>query len=387
MIRPTVSFGRIAGIRIGAHWSVLVITALLAVGLYSGALPAGAPGEPEVVYAVTALLVSVAFLVCLTGHEMAHALAARRYGVRVDGITLWLLGGVSVLQDEAPSPRAELAIAGAGPATSLAFGALGGIAAALAGLWSAPRLLLVALVWLAVTNLMLGLFNLIPGAPLDGGRVLRAILWQRRGDRDSAQLSADRAGIGIGTALVLVGLGLVLVLNDFTGLWLSLIGWFLISAARRESEQVRMHGALGSLRVGDIMAPDPVCGYEHQIVNDFLHEVALRTHHRVFPVVDLDRRLTGVVSLSVIARLTPAQRNQQRLRDIMLPAGRFVAVSADQPVEEAAGLMRSVQPLVPVVAGGKLVGVLSITDVSRAVELADLLTPPATRTVAVSDEH
>src|SRR5512139_1938422 len=182
-MRQTVRLGRFAGIPVGVHWSVFVIMLLLVQGLAVAILPAGAAGQAAVVYWGVAVVVAVLFLAALLAHELAHALVARHYGVRVRAITLWLLGGVAELDGEAPHARGDLLIALAGPLVSLASAGLFAAAAAFASAWGAGSLAVTALAWLAVVNAILGLFNLLPGAPLDGGRVLAATLWWVRGDR------------------------------------------------------------------------------------------------------------------------------------------------------------------------------------------------------------
>src|SRR5690606_35761152 len=178
------------------------------------------------------------------GHELAHALTARRYGVEARRITLWLLGGVSELDTDAPTPRAEFLIAAAGPAASLVFGGVAAVGTLLAGFAGASPLIVVALTWLAGVNVLLAVFNLLPGAPLDGGRIVRAVMWRLRGDKDRAQIAANRAGVVVGILLAALGGLQILFLNNFGGLWLALIGWFLISAARAETTGVRLRRAL-----------------------------------------------------------------------------------------------------------------------------------------------
>ena len=193
-MREPVRFGKVAGIPVGAHWSVLVVLLLVAEGMAMVVLPELVPDHSPVAYWLAGLLTALIFLGSLLAHELAHALVARTYGLSVQRITLWMLGGVSLLGGEPPTPRADLRVALAGPLASVAV-AVGSAALAMAGqVLGAPDLAVATAAWLATMNAVLSVFNLLPGAPLDGGRVLRAFLWRRLGDRDRAEIAAARSG-------------------------------------------------------------------------------------------------------------------------------------------------------------------------------------------------
>jgi Zn-dependent protease len=372
VMRQSFRLGRVGGIAIGVHWSVVVIAALLASGLATSVLPTAAPGWSGEAYTLAALAVTLVFFACLLAHELAHALLARRFGVAVPRITLWLLGGVSELEDEPRTPGAAFLIAAAGPVTSLVLGLVSAGGAMLADSLRASTMVVTCLVWLAGINLILGVFNLLPGAPLDGGRVLHAILWRVRKDRVAAQVAADRAGVVVG--LLLAGLGLVelLFVGNLSGLWLVLLAWFLISAANAETAQVRVRAALDGHVVADLMATEPVAGYDGQTVDVFVAKVATSSHHRVFPVIDLDRRVVGIVHLADLVEVPVRLRESRRLRELTRPA---TVVSPTDPALEAAKALGPLHPLVPVVQAGRLVGVVSLGDLNRAVELAALQSP------------
>jgi Zn-dependent protease len=366
-VRQSFRFGRLAGIDLGVHWSVVVIAALLAFGVADGVLPATAPGYTTASYVAAGLILAVSFFLCLLAHELAHALLARHYKIAVPRITLWLLGGVSELDGEAPTPGAELVIAAAGPVTSLVIGGASLVAAAAVGVGG---LVGVCLAWLAGVNLILGVFNLLPGAPLDGGRVLHAALWKVRGDRLRAQIAADRAGVVLGLILATIGLVEILFFREFSGLWLLLLAWFLISAANAERMDASVHSALDGIYVRDIMTLDPVCGYDGQTIDNFIDAVASDARHRVFAVIDLDRAVVGVVHLADLRRVPPDDRTFRRLRTVARPAA--VVLSPDQPAADAVGALSAWNPLAPVAADGHLVGTVSAEDVQRAIDLARL---------------
>jgi Zn-dependent protease/CBS domain-containing protein len=371
-MRQSFRLGRVGGITIGVHWSVLVITALLAFGLATSVLPTAAPGWSGETYTLAALIVTVAFFACLLAHELAHALLARRFGLAVPRITLWLLGGVSELEDEPRTPGTAFLIAAAGPVTSLVLGGLAAAGGMIADALRAPTMVVTCLAWLAGINLILGLFNLLPGAPLDGGRVLHAILWRIRKDRVEAQVAADRAGVVVG--FLVAGLGLVelLFVGNLSGLWLVLVAWFLISAANAETAQVRIRAALEGHVVADLMAAEPVAGYDGQTIDVFVAKVAAASRHRVFPVIDLDRRVVGIVHLADLVQVPAELRDTRRLRELVRPTA---LVAPADPAIEAAKALGPLRPLVPVVQDGHLVGVVSLGDLNRAVELAALRSP------------
>src|SRR5512139_482106 len=258
MVRATMRLGRIAGVEVGVNWSALVIVLLIVSGLAGGQLPRAYPGHNAVLYVVAAVVAAVLFLASLLAHELAHAAVARRNRVEVQSITLWLLGGVAQLKGEARSPGSDFRIAVVGPLTSVGAGLLFGVFATVAVLLDADRMLTGLLAYLAATNILLAVFNLLPAAPLDGGRVLRAALWQRTGDRERAAVTAARSGRVFG--FLLAGLGLVQTLftETWNGIWLVLVGWFLVSAATAEEQQARTTSKLSGLRASDVMTSGPV---------------------------------------------------------------------------------------------------------------------------------
>jgi Zn-dependent protease/CBS domain-containing protein len=373
-MRQTLRLGRIAGIAVGVHWSVLVIMALLVEGLASVVLPNAAPGQPWPVYVLVAIAGAVLFLISLLAHEVAHALMARRFGIRVERITLWLLGGVTEFAVEPPTARADLLVAGVGPLTSLAAGLGSGAAAVATAALHAPSVVTAVFAWLSLINVLLAVFNLLPGAPLDGGRVLRALLWHRLHDRNRAALAAARAGHGLGVLLVLLGIAELLIIRNFGGLWLALLGWFLISASNVEASAARYHALLGRIPVRAAMHADPVCGHPQQSVSDFVNTVAVHSGHRAFPLRDAAGHPAGVVRLTDVGRVPPADRTRVTLSQVATPAKMVPVVEADQPLADvAAGIARDWLTLV--VDNGILIGVLSTDDLTHASEIAKLSLP------------
>lgn len=240
-MRSTIRLGRIFGINVGVHWSVLVIAGLLGFALTDGVADAG-------LWAVVVPTVFV-FLACLLAHELAHSVVAERNGLRVKGITLWLLGGIAQLAAPMPSAGAEFRIAAAGPAMSYAlagmFFAGSGVAHALGG----SALLVSAFDWLAFVNIVLGTFNLIPAAPLDGGRILASAIWAVTKDRTRADVFATRVGQGFGGLLLAVGLVGPLVGVPYVSVWTALMGVFVLRVATAELRYARAVGRFATIPV------------------------------------------------------------------------------------------------------------------------------------------
>lgn len=378
-MRQTIKLGNVAGIPVGMHWSVVVIMVLLAQGLAMTLLPNEAPGLPALTYWVVALGVTVVFLAALLAHEAAHAIVARHYGVKVKSITLWLLGGVAQLEGEAPHARGDLAIAIAGPLTSLATSVLFGFGAFAASRGDASRIILAALVWLAVVNLVLAVFNMLPGAPLDGGRVLRAALWWVRGDRLAAQRTAGRAGIVMGGLLIAAGIFEIVFTANLSGIWLMLLGWFLVAAARAEDVDAQIRSRLAGITVADVMSSPVITAGESQTVESFVETIVRDHPHRIYPVLSIDGRLTGLITLGRLSRIPAAQRSSVRLAGIKTLLESVVTLHpGDQLAEVAAKVMASGWRTAIVVEGDTVVGVVSVTDITKTMELARLgATPPA----------
>ncbi|GHE13554.1 site-2 protease family protein [Streptomyces alanosinicus] len=364
----TLPLGRIAGVRIGLHWSVLVIFALITVALAHGRLPATHPGHSPVAYWALAVLTAVVFFVSLLAHELAHAVVARRNGVQVEGITLWMLGGAARLRGEAPSPAAELRIAGVGPLTSLLAGAVfAGVAAGLHAL-HASGLVVEAIVWLAAINVLLAVFNALPAAPLDGGRLLRAYLWHRTGDPLRATRGASAAGRMLGWFLVASGFADVLFAGDIAGLWPALIGWFLIAAATAEARQAQLRGALTGVPVSRVMTPDPVTVPTTAALSDFLADGPFGPYrHSAFPVLGADGSVAGLLTVRRM-EWTPAQeRAHTTVRDVMRPLDEVVTAAPHEPVVDLVPRLQE-SPLhrALILDGGRLVGILTLSDITRA---------------------
>jgi Zn-dependent protease/CBS domain-containing protein len=379
MLQPSIRLGRIAHIEVGLHWSVLVIMLLFSWSLADATLPDLAPGSSTAAYWVVALVAVVLLFSSLLAHELAHSVVAERRGVTVDGITLWLLGGVSQLHGDAETPDDELRIAAAGPLTSFVLAAGFGLAALAVSAAGGPELAVAALGWLGVINAVLALFNLVPGAPLDGGRLLHAAVWRRSGDRGYATVVATRAGGRVG--YVLIGLGVLLLLfGDLSAAWFVLLGWFLLAASRAEATHALLHGALARVRARDVMTADPVVVPGDLSVDRLVDEWFLHHDCSAFPVTGPDGHVAGLVTLAAVKA---AGRDRWSELSVLEVADPLPTITRCAPGD----LLGEVLERMPRTArgGGRilvfdddaLVGIISPTDVQRTIEVASLRSPPA----------
>ncbi|RCV48161.1 site-2 protease family protein, partial [Marinitenerispora sediminis] len=362
-MKQSLPLGRVAGVPVGAHWSTVVVLLLITGLLALEVLPRSGARVGTGLYWVTGAVAAVLFLAALLAHELAHALTARRRGVEVRSVTLFALGGVTEFDAPAATPKAEFVIAAAGPLASLAAGVLFWAAALAASLASAPLLVLMALSWLAGINALLAAFNLLPGAPLDGGRVLHAVLWWRYGERDRADRATTRAGERLGLGLVVAGLALSLLWARLEGLWLVLVGWFLSTAARGEAAANDLRDGLRGMRLRDVMTPDPRTAAEWLTVEEFVARSVLDSRQTVFATVDFDGRPSGYVSLETLRDVPPERRATTRLREVARPLAEHAVA---EPDADASDLLKAALPgrelLRVVMDSGRIVGMVTSTD-------------------------
>jgi Zn-dependent protease len=329
--------GRVAGIDLAIHPSWLVIAFLLTFSL-AAQFARQFPGWADSAYWFVAGATSVLFFASVLGHELCHALVARRFGLKVESISMFIFGGVTTIDQDSRSPREEALIALAGPAASILIGlALLGLdvvveqpqAAALFG-------------WLGYINLALGAFNLIPGFPMDGGRVLRALIWRARGDRLAATRNAAVVGRGFGYLLIVLGVFSALQpgSSPVSGIWLALIGWFLSNAAESTIAQVTLERSLSGMRVRDAMDVDPASVSPNVPVAQLVEEHMLRGEDRSFLVRHEDGGLAGVVTLDDARRLPRDHWADARVTDIMTRYGDLATIGPDAPLLDALRLIQ-----------------------------------------------
>jgi len=387
-MRSGFRLGRIAGIEVFADWSLLIIFLLIAFGLATGVFPAWHPDWPAALAWGTALGAAALFLASVLVHELSHALIGRLGGIQVRRITLFMLGGMAHMEREPPTWRSELAMAAIGPVTSLALGlAFLWLAGLIAGpldidpedpgrLLASLSPLATLLAWLGPVNILLGVFNLVPGFPLDGGRVLRALLWGATGSLRKATRWASAGGQAF--AWLLIGAGVLTLLGfrfpllgggPFGGLWLMFIGWFLNNAALVSYRQLLVKQTLEEVPVGRIMQKQVARVDPDLSVARLVEEHMMGSGQRVLPVERAGRFL-GLVSLSDLQKSERRAWERMTAADIMTPLERLACVApeadAGDALEELA--RRGVNQL-PVLEDGRLVGLLRREDVLKWLSL------------------
>jgi Zn-dependent protease/predicted transcriptional regulator len=370
-VTPSLRLGRVLGIEVGANWSLVFIFALIAWTLATNILPNDVPRQPALAYWVTGAIGAVAFYAGLLAHELAHAVVARRCGVKVSGITLWLFGGVSQLEGEPKSAGAEALIAGVGPLMSFAVAL---IAFGLGSVLPRPALASDLLGWLAFVNVALGVFNLVPAFPLDGGRLLGAFFWWRSGTRQSGVHSAVRIGRFFAYLMIAFGVFELFTSSVINGIWSVFLGWFLLSAGSSEEAGLTLKSLLKSVPVSAAMSSPVVTVPNWLTVEQFLESIAPRHRFTTYPVHDPAGKLTGIVRLSDLVTMPASVRASKRLSDFARP---IAQVPVARPDEDLAALIArlgaALDQRVLVFDKDQLVGILSPVDVARILTVRQTL--------------
>jgi len=360
MFRHTIPIGRIFGISVDLDYSWFLVLGLLTWMLAVSYFPGEFAGWTTATYWLTGLATAVMLFVSVLVHELGHSVVAQHFGIAVPRIVLFIFGGVSEIAGEPPSARAEFWIAIVGPLVSFVLAAF---------FWEIEPLLiawqpLYALAkYLALLNLILGLFNLIPGFPLDGGRVLRAIVWKLTGKYRRATAIAAMTGRFLGFLLIFLGVWQALNGNFIGGLWTAFIGWFLESAAASQLQQETLKSLLGDHRVHDAMQRDfPQISGEITL-QDLVDKYILPAGVRYF-VVNGDSGVAGLVTLACIQKVPRAEWATTKASQVMVPLQRLASTSPDAVLWSALEKMgRDGVNQLPVVEGNGVVGMLSREDV------------------------
>jgi Zn-dependent protease/CBS domain-containing protein len=373
----SLTLGKIAGIRIGVHWSWLVVFALLVWTLSTGVFPETNPDLGEGARVAAAVIATVLFFASVLLHELGHAFQARRERIEIEGITLWLFGGVATLRGGFRSAGAEFRIAVAGPIVSLVLGVVF-VALALVGL---PEGADAVVAWLGYVNLSLLVFNLVPAVPLDGGRILHAALWHQRGDFSWATRIGAAFGRGFGYVLIAGGIALFIFAGDFSGAWLVFLGWFLLAAATSEARYLLAREALAGLHVRDLMAREPVTVPADLTVGRLVDDVVWPRRFTTYPVVE-DGRVVGLLPFRCVAQVPRTDWDSRTVRDCMLGLDEVpILREDDDAIEALEKVSASEVNRALVLDDGRLVGLLSITDLARALEAAPRRRPPTSAEV------
>ena len=366
-MQSQIRLGRIFGVEIGLHYSWIVI-ALLIVFSLAGHFRATNAQWGDGVILTTAVVTGLLFFATIVAHELAHSVVAKSRGLPVKSITLFALGGVAQIEKEASDAKTEFWIAIVGPITSFLIGA-GLLALSVAGGWApletATTPILAMMVWLGYINIGLGLFNLIPGFPLDGGRVLRAIVWWVTKDAVRSTRIAARVGQTVALLFIVTGVYRLFAGAGFAGLWIAIIGWFLLDAAGAAYAQIEVSERLRGIRVGDIMTRDCPTVEGRTNLQTFVEDFLLRTGRRCFIVVE-NGDFAGIITAHGIKEIEPSLRPFKTVSDAMRPIHQLRTVTPETPVTEVLETMgRDDLNQLPVLSHGKLEGVISRSQVLR----------------------
>jgi Zn-dependent protease len=378
-MRSNIKLGKISGIEIGLHYSWFIIAALIVFSLgehFRQVNPNWGTGHTWIAALITAAL----FFVTLLLHELAHSLVAQRRGLKVTSITLFALGGVSQIQDDATDAKTEFWVAIAGPIASLIIG-FGCLAIALGLGWQRsiePQTAVTGvLVWLGYINILLAVFNMIPGFPLDGGRVLRAIVWAITRNADRSTRIAARVGQVVAFLFILDGVVKFFSGDGFSGLWIAFIGWFLMDAAKASYAQVGITESLRGIPVSEVMSRDCAIVSSGMSLQEFVNTYLLRAGERCFAVED-QGHFVGLITPRDVGRIPRDRWDKTTVREAMRPLRELYIVTPDTPVLDALKLVASndVNQL-PVVANGTLQGVVSRSQLMQLLQVRSELRLPA----------
>ncbi len=370
-MRGSFRLGRIAGIEIGVHYTWILAFLLIAWSLAVGFFPQSYPGWSRATYWATGIIASLLLFVSVLAHEMAHSLVATARGMRVQSIVLFIFGGVSNIESEPEKPQVEFTMSVVGPLSSLVLaGIFWGLQYAV-GHKGSPAAAVLG--YMAQINALLAAFNILPGFPLDGGRVLRSIIWRTTGSLSKATNIAATVGQVFGWGLIAYGVFLILLTSNFlNGLWIAFIGWFLNSAADASRREVTVREHLSGVRVKDVMDTTPECVGPNVPVDVVVRENFIQHGRRAVPVCH-DEELAGIVTLTDVKKL-PQQAWLQTPVQTIMTRPPLHTVQKDDDLNTALKLLgENSLNQVPVLDGRRLVGLLSRSDVIRYLQLSQEL--------------
>lgn len=388
MGRSGIRVAKLFGIDIYVDWSWLLIFLLVTWNLAGSVFPSLHPDWDPALNWGLGLLASLLFFASVLAHELAHSLVAIARGLPVKRIVLFIFGGVANIEKEPPSPATEFLVTIVGPLTSIILGAvfllLGGTSLELTSAgFTTPSSLLAQLgpfetimLYLGPVNIMLGLFNLIPGFPLDGGRVLRSILWASTGNLRSATRWATSISHVVAWGFIILGIAMafgiqvpILGAGLISGLWLVFIGWFLNNAASQSYQQVVLEDLLEGVSVARLMRTEPKAVSPHTTVGNLVYDKIMGTDERAFPVIEGEQML-GLVCLEDVRQVPREAWESTLVRDIMTPTTSLDIVS---PKDEAVSALKKLAQRdvnqMPVLQDGRLVGMLRRADIVRWLQL------------------
>jgi Zn-dependent protease/predicted transcriptional regulator len=360
---------RVLGIQISLNYTWFIVFGLIVWSLASGYFPYHYPGLSRSAHWMMGFLGAVFLFLSVLAHEVTHSYIAKKEGMDVSEITLFIFGGVSQLTKEPEDPQKELKVAIGGPASSLVLALMFWILSKATSPF--PDLLLYTglLNYLAFINLALAVFNLIPGFPLDGGRVLRAIYWRKTNNLRKATQIASEAGKWVGVGIILLGLFWILAGNLIGGFWFVIIGIFLRSAAEGGYQQAVMKGALEGVKLKELMSRGVISVQPSLPIDRLVEDFYLTYKHNTYPVIDSDR-IIGIITLKQVKEVPRSQWVEKTVRDVMMPLREDITLDPDgEAVDALQKMIRSGEGRLPVVKEGKAVGMISRRDILNLLEI------------------
>jgi len=355
--------GKIMGIPIRVHFSWLIVFGLITWSLSTYYFPKAAPDLPTVSYWIKGALAALLLFASVAFHELAHSFVAQRYKIFIESITLFIFGGVAQMKGEPPHPKAEFMIAIAGPLSSFFLSVIffflsGNTTSGIKALFS----------YLTQINLIIGVFNLIPGFPMDGGRVLRSIIWEKKKNFYYATQKASSIGQKIALFFIIFG-----IFSIFTGmpggLWLMLIGWFLYTAAQASYQQSTLQESLSGIKVRDIMVKDIVTLSSFITVDEAVNNYFLRYGYGGFPIID-DGKFLGIVTLKEVKNIHRENWEREKVADILVPHEKRWEVSPEDDVMKALELMiKEDKGRLVIIENNKLSGLITRNGIARYVQI------------------
>ena len=369
-MKAQIKLGRIFGVAIGLHYSWFIIALLITFSL-AGHFQVNNPHWSDTLRWGVAIVTALLFFAAIVVHELSHALVAKLRGLPVRSITLFALGGVAQIEKEAADAKTEFWMGIIGPITSFVIGVVC-LAITVALGWTPPefpqRPLPAMLMWLGYINIGLAIFNMIPGFPLDGGRVLRGLIWWITGDAKRATTIAARVGQVIAFAMIIYGVMQFFRGTGFNGLWITFIGWFLLSASRESQAQMVITEGLRDLRVADVMSRDYPTVDAYSNLQTFTEEHLMRTGRRFF-IVTLNGHPEGIITVNEISSVPRAQWPYKTVSDVMRPLDGTQTVGPNTPVTEALEVMaRQDLNQLPVIKEGTLAGLISRSHILQLLQ-------------------
>ncbi|MDO9557622.1 MAG: site-2 protease family protein [Coriobacteriia bacterium] len=368
---PSIRIGRVFGIPVEINVSWFLIFLLVAVTLTTGYFPQQLEGRSMLTYAVMGLVTTLAFFASILLHEFAHSFVARAGGIRISKVTLFIFGGVAQMEEEPHRPGLEFVMASAGPGTSLLLAAVLYLAGEALFALHAPPSLVVVIDYLVVINLSVGVFNLLPGFPLDGGRMLRAILWRMSGDLLKATRWASRMGQFIGMGLIAVAVLGVLLFQTFDLIWFAVMGWFISGLATTAYQQQVVRSRLADVPVARIMSSPPMLVPAELTLEEMAHSYFLGGRHTRYPVIT-DGTVTGLVDIKAAQGVPREKWPYTAVSEVARTDLSELLVTLETTVDLILPRLDPSQVgVVLVVDDGRLAGIVTRADVIRLIRETD----------------